>query len=67
MAYLLDTHALLWFLGGSSNLPDSLRDLLQDPEQQIYASLISYWEMAIKLQLGKLKLPESLEELIRKT
>lgn len=67
MAYLLDTHALLWFLAGSPNLPASLKNLLKDPDQQIYTSLISFWEMAIKLQLGKLKLPESLEDLILKT
>lgn len=49
MAYLLDTHALIWFLAGSPDLPEQLKELIQDPEQRISASLISFWEMAIKL------------------
>jgi PIN domain nuclease of toxin-antitoxin system len=48
-------------------LPEPLKDLIQDPEQQINASLISFWEMAIKLQLNKLKLPEPLQDLLLKT
>ena len=67
MRYLLDTHVLLWFLAGSPQLPDTLRTLLQDPDQQLYASLISFWEMALKLQIGKLTLPESLADIFAKT
>lgn len=67
MAYLLDTHALLWFLSGNPNLPESIKNLIEDRDQQISVSLVSFWEMAIKLQIGKLKLPESIEDLLVKT
>lgn len=67
MRYLLDTHALMWFLEGSPLIPPGLQNLLRDPAQQISVSLISFWEMAIKIQLGKLQLPESLEEMIAHT
>jgi len=67
MAYLLDTHALIWFLEGNKQIPLGLQTLIRDPEEHIFVSLISFWEMAIKIQLGKLQLPESLEEMLADT
>jgi PIN domain nuclease of toxin-antitoxin system len=67
MAYLLDTHALIWFLEGNKQIPLGLQTLIRDPEEHIFVSLISFWEMAIKIQLGKLQLPESLEDMLAHT
>ena len=54
MRLLLDTHALLWALSAPQKLPASLRRAVQAAENDVYASLASAWEIAIKAALGKL-------------
>lgn len=63
MAYLLDTHAFLWFVSGDNQLPASIRDKIKDINQPCYLSIASLWEITIKKQLGKLTLNITLEEL----
>lgn len=55
MRILLDTHALLWFLDGSPNVGRSARTLLTDPANDVFASMASLWEIAVKLRIGKLR------------
>lgn len=55
MRILLDTHALLWALAAPGKLPAPLRRALQAPENEVYASLASAWEIAIKVALGRLE------------
>ena len=55
MRLLLDTHALLWALSAPQQLPASLRRAIQAAENDVYASLASAWEIAIKAALGKLE------------
>lgn len=59
--YLLDTHTLIWYLSNAPQLPSQIADLLEKPEEVLWVSVASYWEMAIKINLGKLTLPVSLE------
>jgi PIN domain nuclease of toxin-antitoxin system len=54
MRLLLDTNALLWFLNGSSRIKP-VEDLLLSDETDVYASAVSWWEIAIKTRIGKLK------------
>jgi PIN domain nuclease of toxin-antitoxin system len=61
MKLLLDTHIFLWFINGDSRLPASTLAAIRDPGNQIYLSAISFWEVAVKYQLGKLPLPDSPE------
>ena len=56
MKLLLDTHAFLWFIMGSSNLSADARTLMEDAAHEKFLSAASLWEMAIKLSLGKLTL-----------
>lgn len=63
MRLLLDTHAFLWFLGGSKDLSALARSSIENVENAKFISIASIWEMAIKLNLGKLKLDISLEDL----
>ncbi len=63
MAFLLDTHAFLWFVSGDSKLPTSVCDKIMDMNQPCFLSVASLWEITIKKQLGKLELNISLEEL----
>lgn len=57
MRILLDTHCWLWMQAKSSRLSPATRALLQDPENQLFLSAASSWEIAIKYALGKLPLP----------
>ena len=45
MRYLLDTHALLWFVNGDPSLRLTLNDLIADPNSLIFLSTASIWEM----------------------
>lgn len=58
MKFLLDTHVFLWFICGDSRLPTAWRDVIQQPVNEIYLSVVSLWETIIKHKLGKLILPE---------
>ncbi len=58
MKLLLDTHIFLWFLSGDRQLSASARGLIIDPDNDVFLSVVSVWETAIKYQLGKLPLPE---------
>lgn len=63
--YLLDTHVVLWALQGNRQLSEGVLDLLNDPEHMIYVSPVSAYEIALKVNLGKLPaLPKPLLELI---
>ncbi|BBC24225.1 type II toxin-antitoxin system VapC family toxin [Pseudanabaena sp. ABRG5-3] len=59
MRLLLDTHIFLWFLNGDPQLSSQFRDYIQDPNNNVYLSVVSVWEATIKYQLGKLPFPES--------
>jgi PIN domain nuclease of toxin-antitoxin system len=55
---LIDTGAWLWSLADPERLNERARDLLSDPANALYLSAASSWEIAIKVALGKLSLPE---------
>ncbi len=56
MKILLDTHTLLWFGLSNPRLSDRARALIRDPDNQPLVSPASYWEIAIKISLGKYRL-----------
>lgn len=64
MNLLLDTHTFLWWVTDDPNLSTVVHTLIADPENTIYFSVISAWEIMIKSQTGKLVLPESAEAYI---
>ena len=61
---LIDTHALLWYAKGDNRLEPTLRTIIQDSQNQIYASKASLWEITIKVALGKLDVGLSFNEFI---
>ena len=63
MKYLLDTHTLLWFLRGDKKLSDKARQLIDSPRNSKFLSIVSLWEIAVKVSLGKLVLDKSFERL----
>ena len=56
MNYLVDTHYLLWSLIEPSRLKKRALEILTDIETLKYVSKISFWEIALKYSIGKLKL-----------
>jgi PIN domain nuclease of toxin-antitoxin system len=48
MSFLLDTHILLWFLENDPKLSIELREVITKPENLIFVSAISAWEILIK-------------------
>jgi PIN domain nuclease of toxin-antitoxin system len=54
MRILFDTNALLWYCQGSPRLEPVL-DLIQDTQSRVYISAVSWWELAIKIRIGKLQ------------
>ena len=62
MRILLDTHFLLWWLGDDPDLGERGRELIATPENLIFYSAASIWEIRIKHALGKLELPDEFAE-----
>ena len=58
MNILLDTCAFLWIIAGSDELSATSREVFADPENEVFLSAASCWEISIKWSLGKLHLPE---------
>lgn len=57
MKILLDTHCWLWYLLSPERLNRSAQDILRDPNNDVFLSVGSSWEIVIKTGLGKLSLP----------
>ena len=65
MRILLDTHALLWFYLGDPRLSDQARTVIEDAANTKFVSPASYWELAIKVSLGKYVLTESYDDFVQ--
>ena len=59
MKYLIDTHVLLWYLDGDTSLPKQIAQDLDDAEK-IVVSIVSFWELTIKVSLKKLQLNKAM-------
>jgi PIN domain nuclease of toxin-antitoxin system len=53
MKFLLDTHALLWWLADDDQLGLQARELVADPGNDVLVSMVSLWEIAVKTRIGK--------------
>ena len=61
--YLLDTHTLLWFITKDEELSNRAHRLILDSSSEILLSIASLWEIAIKVNIGKLVLDKSFNQL----
>ena len=66
MNLLLDTHAWLWFVLGDSRLSETAHQHIRDPNHVKYVSPASYWEISIKIGLGKYALEGDYRAFMRK-
>ena len=55
MRYLLDTYILLWALQNNPKLSRQAKDIITNPNNELWFSSASIWEVAIKLSSGKVK------------
>ena len=62
MNLLLDTHVLIWVLENNPMLSSDARDAIIDGTNMVFVSSVSAWEISIKKAMGKLKVPDNLEE-----
>jgi len=63
MKLLLDTHTAIWFVTDNKQLPKSVKQLIENPENHCFISIATLWEMGIKYSLGKLKLKAELNKI----
>jgi PIN domain nuclease of toxin-antitoxin system len=54
---LLDTSTLLWWLDGDAKLGPSARAAIADPDNEVFVSSASAWEISVKRASGKLEAP----------
>lgn len=64
MKLLLDTQAFLWLIGDMPSASEKGKELFLDDKNNLYISLASIWEIAIKLSIGKLLLKQPLEKFL---
>ena len=66
MKILLDTHAFLWAISGSNKLSRQAERLYMDSDNELFFSAVSYWEIGIKISIGKLELTNNWKKIIDK-
>ncbi len=64
MKVLFDTHMFLWFLEGNKSLSAHAAAVITNPDNALFFSAASYWEICIKISLKKLGLKKSWERII---
>ena len=57
MRILLDTCEFLWLVAGDSKLSPAFASAVHDPQNQVFLSAVSFWEISLKHSLGRLPLP----------
>ncbi len=55
MKLLLDTHTFLWAYSEPNRLPPAAKAAITDANNEVMVSAVSFWEIAIKISIGKLK------------
>ena len=64
MRYLLDTHILLWARAAPDNLSRDVLAILQSADSELYVSVATLWECAIKTAIGKLEVPANFYRIV---
>lgn len=58
MRYLIDTHIFLWWLNDDEKISPKVYNIIKDPQNTIFLSTASLWEIVIKKNIGKLQFPD---------
>ena len=65
MKILLDTHILLWTLADDPKLPIKARKMIENPDNGVFYSIVSPWEVEIKRNAHPKEMPIGAQELIQ--
>ena len=63
MNYIIDTHILLWYMKGDSRISTETEEKIENFSNNIWISNASLWEMAVKVNIGKLELNGNLKDI----
>ncbi|WP_412466019.1 type II toxin-antitoxin system VapC family toxin [Pedobacter sp. KLB.chiD] len=63
MRFLLDTHIFLFFINGDYSISEKVIDIINNTDSEKYISVVSIWEITIKLNIGKLKLKDDINSI----
>ena len=63
MKLLLDTHIIIWLFDGDKKLSKQARDVITDPNNEIYFSTLAIFEIELKHKNNPEKMPYSGEEI----
>ena len=63
LKYMLDTHTLLWVIGNTKELSQTVIQTIKNPDNGVFASAISLWEISIKYSIGKLEVDFNIEKI----
>jgi PIN domain nuclease of toxin-antitoxin system len=64
---LIDTQALIWFASNASHLTDVAKNAISSADNSLSVSAATFWELGIKISIGKLRLPVSIGEFMNRT
>ena len=64
MRLLLDSHTLLWSLGDVPRLGEVAREAIRSPENEVFVSAVSMWELGVKRRKGQLDAPDDLVSIV---
>ena len=63
---IVDTHALLWLSERTSEVPAHARAVVDDERHEVFVSIVSAWELAIKVSLGKLVVEPTVQDFMQR-
>jgi PIN domain nuclease of toxin-antitoxin system len=66
MDVLIDTQVLIWNFENNPKLSSKTKQIINDINNHIFVSIASFWEITIKVNINKLKIPVSINEMIEK-
>tara|TARA_Y100001980_G_C14556908_1_gene353297 strand:+ start:56305 stop:56682 length:378 start_codon:yes stop_codon:yes gene_type:complete len=66
MRLLLDTHILIWSLVSPHKVQDPIKRLMEDGENSLFVSSITFYEIEVKRQIGKLSFKMDFNELLER-
>lgn len=64
MNLLLDTHSFIWFVENDFRLPGNIKKEIEKPNNIIFVSIASLWEITIKISIGKLTTKAAIDKII---
>ncbi len=66
MKYLLDTHTFIWVIEDKLRLSATAKTIIENTDNELFVSIVSLWEIAIKVSMKTIILPNPFEEFIEK-